>query len=515
MRNRISMRKLREVFRLKFEFKYSHRQIAQSLGISPGTVSEYISLFKVSSLIWNEVCDYNEDKLEQAVYKFPQKAISTRPQPDWAKIRLEMQRKEVTLTLLWSEYKSQYPDGLGYTQFTKCYNNYTKTLDPVMRFVHKAGEKTFVDYAGVTMEWIEISTGIINKAQIFVGCLGCSHLIFAEATPSQSMDDWIGSHIRMFESFGGVTSMVIPDNLKSGVNKAHRYDPDINKSYHEMALHYNVAVMPTRVVSPRDKAKVENAVQIVERQVIAPLRHHTFTSLHELNQAIASQLEILNKKPMQRIGLSRLEQFEQIEKSSLNPLPSHSFRMQEWRYAKVHIDYHIVVNKHFYSVPYRLIGKQVQVAISKNCIEVIYNEERVAIHARNDSPNRFTTVEEHMPKSHSAYLQEMRDASIEKLLIWSKTIGPNTNLCVEGFFKSRHFPQQAIRAVLGLKRLAQLYGQETFEIACEKTIKMQHYRYKTVESILKHSLYPNNQTTTKIITKSSQFRGSNYYAGVQ
>ncbi|HBD7287330.1 TPA: IS21 family transposase [Legionella pneumophila] len=510
------MRKLREVFRLKFEFRYSHRQIAQSVGISPGSVSEYFFLFKVSGLSWDDVSNYTEEQLEQAIYKHPtSKGVSKRPQPDWAKIRMEMQRKEVTLSLLWSEYKSQHPNGLGYTQFTKYYSNYTKTLDPVMRFAHKAGEKTFVDYAGSTMEWIEPATGVIYKAQIFVGCLGCSHLIYAEASLSQSMDDWIGSHIRMFETFGGVTEMIIPDNLKSGVNKAHRYDPDINRSYHEMALHYNVAVMPTRIVSPRDKAKVESAVQIVERQIIAPLRHQTFTSLYELNQAIKTKLDELNRKPMQRINLSRLEQFERIEKSALKQLPTHAFRMQEWRYAKVHIDYHIVVNKHFYSVPYHLISQKVEVAITKHCIEVFHQGKRVAVHERNDKPNQFSTLEEHMPKGHSEYLKEMQDASIERLLAWAKMQGPHTVACVEGFFKARFFPQQAIRAVLGLKRLAQHYGIALFEKACEQTVNLHQYRYKTVETILKHRLHMKKETSTKIINNSGQFRGAEYYKGVQ
>lgn len=509
------MRKLREVFRLKFEFCYSNRQIAQSVGISAGSVSEYLSLFKVSGLAWDEVRQHTDEQLEQAIYKHPpSKDVRSRPQPDWSKIRVEMQRKEITLSLLWSEYKAQYPDGLGYTQFTKCYSNYTKTIDPVMRFVHKAGEKTFVDYAGSTMEWIEPETGIIHKAQIFVGCLGCSHLLYAEASQSQSMDDWIGAHVRMFEAFGGVSEMLVPDNLKSGVTKAHRYDPDINRSYHEMALHYNVAVMPTRVVAPRDKAKVESAVQIVERQVIGPLRHQTFTSLLELNQAIRVQLDEVNIKPMQRIGLSRLEQFEQIEKSALRPLPKLAFCMQEWRFAKVHIDYHIVVNKHFYSVPHPLIGQKVEVAVTRRCIEVFHQGQRVALHERDDRPNQFTTLEEHMPKAHREYQQEMRDASILRLTQWAKTQGPNTEACVLGFFKSRFFPQQAIRAVLGLKRLAQHYGQVHFEHACQQVVALHQYRYKTVESILKHGLYTKSPPTAQSINHRSQFRGARYYKGV-
>lgn len=342
------MKKLREVFRLKFELGYSNRQIGQSVNISPGTVSEYLSLFKVCGFTWETIAKESDERLEQMIYRHPSSAGAlSRPHPDWSEVRMELQKKGVTLLLLWNEYKAQYPDGLGYTQFTKLYRRYAKTLDPVMRFTHKAGEKTFVDYAGLTMEWIEPTTGEIHTAQIFVGCLGGSSLIFAEATASQSLPNWIGSHVRLFETFGGVSEILVPDNLKSGVHKAHRYDPDLNQTYHEMALHYNIAVIPTRIVSPRDKAKAESAVQCVERSIIAPLRHQTFTSLAEINQAIRIKLTELNNKPMQRIGLSRCQQFEQTEKAALKPLPSTRFELQEWRHAKVHIDYHLCVNKHF------------------------------------------------------------------------------------------------------------------------------------------------------------------------
>lgn len=513
MRNRISMKKLREVYRLKFEFSYSNRQIATSVDISAGTVYDYLRLFKVAGLDWSEVKNESDEELEQRIYRHPSTPARMRPQPDWSKIRLELQRKGVTLMLLWSEYKEQYPDGIGYTQFTKCYNRYVKTLDPVMRFIHKAGEKTLVDYAGLTMEWIEPTTSEIHKVQIFVGCLGGSSLIYAEATETQSIYDWLSAHVRMFEAFGGVTEILVPDNLKSGISKAHRYDPDVNRAYHEMALHYNIAVIPARVVRPRDKAQAESAVQAVERHIIAPLRHQTFTSLHELNSAIKTKLNMLNNKPMQRINLSRQEQFETIEKATLKPLPAQRFELQEWKKAKVHMDYHIYVNKHFYSVPHKLIGAYVDVALTQQRIEVFHNGQRVAVHPRDDSPNRFSTLESHMPQKHRAYLDEERDASVERLMNWAKTMGANVYDCVEQFFKTRYFPQQAIRAVLGLKRLSQHYGQEAFDKACQKTLKLHQYRYKTVETILKHRLYEEPKITTQIITQSAHVRGATYFQG--
>lgn len=509
------MKKLKEVFRLKFEFGYRNRQIAASVNISPGTVSEYVSLFRVAGLQWSDVEGKDDLSLERLVYRHPPVSTSlTRPQPDWSKVRVELQKKGVTLLLLWNEYRQNYPDGLGYTQFTKCYRKFAGTLDPVMRFTHKAGEKTFVDYSGLTMEWINPKTAEVHIAQIFVGCLGGSSLIFAEATASQSLQDWIGSHVRMFEVFGGVTEMLIPDNLRSGVTSAHRYDPDLNQNYHQMALHYNVAVVPTRTVSPRDKAKVENAVQCVERSIIAPLRHHTFLSLYEINQAIKTKLFELNNRPMKRIEISRQTLFEQTERTALRPLPAVRFEMQEWRYAKVHRDYHICVNKHFYSVPHKLIGEKLDVCLSKNRLEVFHHSVRVAIHPRNDTPNQFTTVEKHMPKSHQSYCEQQRDASIEKLMYWAKSVGPDVHACVEQFFKSRTFPQQAIRAVMGLKRLSERYGQPLFEKACQKTLLLHRYRYKTVEEILKHGLCDENHIeSTKTITQSPHFRGADYFRG--
>lgn len=510
------MKKLKEVYRLKFEFGYSNRQIGNSVNISAGTVSEYLSLFKIAGLNWPEIALESDENLEKLVYRHPSSSGScSRPQPDWSKIKLELQSKGVTLRLLWNEYKGEYPDGLGYTQFTKCYRAYAKTLDPVMRFTHKAGEKTFVDYAGLTMEWIEPQTGEIHEAQIFVGCLGASSLIFAEATASQSLSDWIGSHVRMFEAFGGVSEILVPDNLRSGVTKAHRYDPDVNQTYHEMSIHYGIAVIPTRTVSPRDKAKAESAVQCVERHIIAPLRHQTFTSLYEINQAIRPLLVAFNQKPMQRINLSRQEQYEQIEKKVLKPLPQSRFELQEWRSAKVHIDYHIVVNKHFYSVPHKLIGQKVNICLFKHRIEVFHHGQRIAVHQRDDTPNRFTTLDEHMPQKHLYYQTEEQDASIHRLMSWAEKMGTDVKACIEGFFKARHFPQQAIRAVLGLKRLAERYGQPSFEKACQKTLVLHRYRYKTVEEILKHGLsQEKNSNVTQTITNEAHFRGAHYFRGV-
>jgi transposase len=513
-RQRTSMRKLKEVYRLKFELNYSNRVIAQSVNLSASTISDYLRLFQISGLNWSDIAGLENAELENRLYgPAAVGSYSTRPKPEWEKIHLEMKRKGVTLQLLWREYKTQYPNGLGYTQFAKLYAAFCKTADPVMRFTHKAGEKTFVDYSGLKMEWIDSGTGEIHKAEIFVGCLGASHLIYAEATASQSLPDWIGSHVRMFEFFGGVSEMIVPDNLKSGVTKAHRYDPDINATYTLFAEHYAVAVVPTRIISPRDKAKAESGVQIVERQIIAVLRHRTFTSLAEINNAIAECLHQLNRKPMQRINLSRQEQFEQIEKAALKPLPAYRFELQEWKKAKVHIDYHICINKHFYSVPCQWIGKHVDVCLTKVRVEIFYQSQRIAMHPRNDKPNQFTTLEAHMPPHHRHYHQEQKDASIQYLSEWANQMGEVVAACIAKFFQSRIFPQHAIRAILGLKRLAKQFGNTKFEAACKETMALGRYRYQTVESILKHGLKHNPSAATKQLAavNADHFRGPNYY----
>lgn len=508
------MKKLKEVYRLKFEFGYSNRTIAQSVGVGAATVSEYLNLFKVTGLSWADIQNMDGAALEQVVYCHPIHPNTKRPKPDWSSIHLELKRKGVTLQLLWREYRNQYANGLGYTQFCKLYRTYQNKLEPVMRFVHKTGEKTFVDYSGLTMEWIDPKTGEIHQAEIFVGCLGASDLIYAKACASQTLPDWIAAHINMFEAFGGVTEMLVPDNLKSGVDKANRYDPDLNQTYAAFAQHYKIAIVPTRRAAPRDKAKVEKAVQCIQREVIAPLRHQTFTSLEEINQAIVPLLKALNTRPMQHIPLSRQQQFESLEKPVLKPLPIHRFEIQTWKKAKVHKDYHISIHKHFYSVPYGLIGKTVEVCVTQYRVEVLYLCKRIAIHQRDDTPYRFTTLEKHMPPQHRYYLEQEKDVNIKELLVWAKQMGEASLKCVDKFFQVRPFPQQGIRAVLGLKRLAQRFGQERFERACQKALNLNRYRLRTIEEILKHELGESQQLNVKT-TKSPQalehFRGARYY----
>lgn len=509
-RQGLSMKKLREVYRLRFELNYPHRAIANSLAISASTVSEYIRLFKCSGLVWNDIKALNDEQLDALIYRHPQEPKRNRQLPDYQQCHQELKKKGVRLTLLWKEYKENEPEGIGYTLFCRHYHSYIKTLEPVMRFTHKAGDKCFIDYSGMTMEWIDPLDGEIHKAEIFVSCLGASSMIYCEATETQSLSDWIASHIRMFEFYGGVPNTLVPDNLKAGVHKAHRYDPDINPTYTLMAEHYNVAVIPARVRSPKDKPLAEVSVQCVEREILAPLRHITFTSLGDINAAIKERLTLLNQRPMQITRQSRLEQFEAIEKQTLKPLPVYRFSLSEWKKATVHKDYHIAVNKHFYSVPYRFISKTVDVSLTATSIEIFYGAERIALHPRDDTPNRFTTLAVHMPEAHRAYWQEQQDSSIDFFFNWAKQKGEPIYQYIEQFFKARRFPQQAIRACFGLKRLCEHYGDERFKAACEKASFLQRYRYQTIEEILKHDLDKPNPITTKHYC-SDYFRGKQYY----
>ncbi len=477
-RQGLSMKKLREAYRLKFELGYSHRTIAESLGISPSTVSDYVKLFSLSGLSWEKAKELSGDELEKRIYRHPE-TPGSRPKPDFKKIRAELKRKGVTLQLLWKEYKDAYPDGFGYTHFCVEYQKFSRTLAPIMRFNHKAGESCFIDYAGL-------------------------------ATATQSLADFLSSHVRMFEYYGGVCEKLVPDNLRTGVTKSHRYDPDLNPNYTLLAEHYGVAILPARVREPTDKSKVEVAVQCVEREIIAALRHPTFKSLSEINAAIRPLLEKLNHRPMQKMKMSRYQQFIEFEKECLKPLPTYAFQYKEHKLASVHLDYHIEVDKRYYSVPYQYIQKKVDVYLTDKIIEVFYQGQRIALHQRTYLKKyKFTTLEEHMPPNHKAFREELNDSEIEKLLAWAKSLGDVVFECVKKFFLVRTFPQQAIRAVFGLKRLHRQYGHQSFVLACQKSLAQNRYRYQFIEEVLKHNLTHSSANT--YLSSQHYCRGKTYY----
>lgn len=503
------MRKISEILRQRFELNNSYRDIARSLNISISTVFDHLARAKTAGITWPLPANMSEEDLYNKIF-FPIKLnTKNRTLPDWENIYKELRRKGVTLHLLWHEYRTQQPNGIGYSQFCNHYQKYLKSINPIMRQIYKAGEKVFVDYSGMKLAWID-HNGELIEVEIFVGCLGASQLIFIEATATQQLPDWITAHINMFEYFNGVPLITIPDNLLAGVTKAHRYDPDINANYQHFAEHYATAIIPARAGKPRDKAKVENAVKIVEMQILAPLRNMSFFSLGEINAELKTRLQILNNQPLQKMRVSRRQLFEEIDKPALQPLPPDRYQYTDWKKATINVDYHFVFADHYYSVPYQYVGKQVEICATSKTIECFFQCKRIATHQRSYKRYQFTTVEEHMPKAH----QEQAKFSVKSLKFWANKIGENTALFVEHLIKSRALPQQAYRACLGVLRLGGKYGELRLEKACHKALLVGAKRYQEVENILKNNL-EEVPIESKIMNTSllihDNIRGANFY----
>jgi len=481
-KKKLSMRQIREVARLKAS-KLSVRQIARSCKIARSTVSDYLARLDAAGLSWPLPPELDEDQLNSRLFRRPETRgrDATRPLPDWVVIHKELRRKAVTLSLLWREYRETYPDGYGYSQFCLLHRGWAKTLDVSMRQTHQAGEKLFVDYAGMTMPVTDQATGEVCDVQIFVAALGASQYIYAEATRTQRLPDWIGSHVRTFDYLGGVTEIVVPDNLKSGVTKASRYEPDVNPTYANMADYYGIAVIPARPRKPKDKAKVESGVLIIEREILAPLRDRTFFSLGELNQAMRELLEALNTRPFQKLDASRRELFEELDKPVLKPLPSRRYEYGEFFQPTVNIDYHVEVLGHHYSVPYTLNGQKVEVHLTARMVEVLHRGKRVASHVRDDRKGQPTTDISHMPKAHREHLEW----SPSRIIKWAGEIGPYCAQAAEEIIKSRQHPEQGYRACLGIVRLAKSYEASRVNAACHRALVLEVCTYQSIKSILK------------------------------
>jgi transposase len=505
------MRKISEVLRLKFQLKLSHREIGQSQNISPGTVGEYLSRAKAAGIAWPLPEGMDEEALYAILYKPVKNQNSFRPRPNFEYIHQELRRKGVTLLLLWREYREQHANGLGYTRFCIEYAGYSKQFSPVMRQIYKGGEKCFVDYAGMTVPWICHQTGEIHAAQVFVGSLGASNFTFTEATATQTLPDWFGSHVRMFEYFGGVPQVLVPDNLKSGVKKAHHYDPDINPNFQLLGEHYGIAIVPARAVKPRDKAKVEASVKFVEMQILAPLRNRTFTSVAEINAAIKPLLKEFNERNFQKLSGTRRSQFEILDKPALKPLPPERFEHSNWKKARVNIDYHVAFEKHNYSVPYHFIHQEIYVRATNKIVECFYKGKQIAIHERSNKQHAYSTLKAHMPRNH----QEQAEWTPDRLKFWATKTGKFTKEFIEHLIASRSFPEQAFRACLGVLRLGKRFGEDRLEKACERALMMGADRYQQIESILKRGLdkLPLNENDNKEFLPSNHenVRGSAYY----
>ncbi len=478
------MRKTKEILRLVQEAGLTNRQIARSLSVSPTTVGECLRRARDAGIAWPLPAGMDDSELAELLYAREEKEAG-RPLPDMRHIHAELARKGVTLALLWEEYRDEHPgDHYSYVQFSRYYRRWAGKLDVSMRQVHKAGNKLFVDFAGQTLPVVDPETGEVTGAQVFVAAHGYSSYTYAEAVASQELPNWIGAHVRSFEFFGGVPEILVPDNTKCGVTHPCRYEPDLNPTYADMASHYGCAVIPARSAKPRDKAKVESAVQQVERWVIAPLRHRAFHSLAEANQAIGDRLNWLNDRRMKVIDASRRELFAEHDLPALSPLPERRYELATWRKAKASIDYHIEVDRHFYSVPHRLIGERVEARLTSSVVEIYHKGKRVASHARSFQKGGFSTSDEHRPASHRAHLAWPPS----RIISWAQTTGPATAELVSGIMARKPHPEMGYRAALGIIRLAGRFGPGRLEAASRRALSVGAFSYRSVKSILESGL---------------------------
>lgn len=505
------MRKIRETLRLHHDSGLGQRPIARCLDISRTTVGDYLHRAKIAGLGWPLPQDLSDQQLYNRL--FPPAApasASDRSLPDCAYLHTELKRKGVTLMLLWEEYQADHRQGYRYSHFCDLYRQWVRKLKISMRQIHKAGEKLFVDYAGQTLPIVNPHTGEITEAQIFVAVLGASSYTFAEATLSQNLPDWLGSHTRAFEFLGGVPELVIPDNLKSAVSKPCRYEPDLNPSYQELAEHYATAVIPARVRKPKDKAKAEVGVQIVERWILARLRKQTFFSLADANATIRVLLTDLNTRPFKKLPGSRKEAFEALDRPALKPLPAEAYSFSQWKKVRAGIDYHVEVDGHYYSVPYQLRGRQLEARITATSVECFVQRKRVASHLRSFQKGRHTTISDHMPKGQ----QEYADWTPQRLIRWAAKTGPQTAAMTEAILASRQHAQQAFRSAMGLISLAKVYTPERLEAACDLALDGGATNYKSVKSILKTNLDQQPRPQSLPIVKPiahDNIRGGHYY----
>ena len=507
---RLSMRNIIEVLRLYQECGRSHREIARVVSISPTTVGEILRRAKQCGLSYPLPAGMSETGLEAKLYPPAAPSSQIRPEPDWPAVHRELRRKGVTLDLLWQEHKAEHPAGYRYSGFCAHYRQWVGRLPLSMRQTHAPGEKLFVDYAGPTVPIVDPMTGEIRQAAIFVAVLGASNYAYCEATWTQSLPDWIGSHVRAFEHINGVTALLVPDNLKSGVTTACFYEPELNPTYRDLATHYATAVLPARPYRPKDKAKVEAGVLLVERWVLARLRNQRFFSLGELNRSIAELMTALNNRPFKKLPGCRLSAFIELDRPALRSLPATRYECAEWKVVKAGPDYHVEVVAHYYSVPYRFAREKVDARYTATTVEVFHRGTRIASHVRNDAPGRHTTVDAHMPPAHLA----VQGWNGPRLLDWAARIGPHAKAVVESILHQRRHPQQGYRSCLGILRFGKTFGDDRLEAACERAIDIGAMSYRSLQSILKNGLDKKRTSTpaqTCLPLEHANVRGPDYY----
>lgn len=504
------MRKIREVLRLRHEIGLSMREIAVSCQMGKTTVLECLARAEAAGIGWPLPEGLDDEELERRLYSGEPALKPAAAMPDMVWIHRELRRKGVTLELLWREYRHAHPDGYQYSRFCDLYREWKRQQDPVMRQVHKAGEKVFVDWAGMTMVVVDPRTGEAHKVYVFVATLGASSYTFADVFLSMDQHAWILAHVRAFAFFDGVPEVVVPDNTNTAVKSPNVYEPELNPTYRELAEYYGVAVLPARVRKPRDKAKVESAVQAVEREVLAPLRNRRFFSLEELRDAVCDGIDALNARPFQKLKGSRYSLYEEIDRPALRPLPARPYEYAEWKRRRVHSDYHVDVFGALYSVPFQLAHKEVDVRITATSIEVMYKNRRVAAHPRCLRKGEYRTEERHMPAAHRRYRQAPFG-----ILRAAEEVGPKTKELVQIILRTRPHPEQGYRACLGILRLVSRYGQERLEAASAKALALGAHTYRSVESILRtgqETVPKEPEAVPASAVPHGTIRGPQYYA---
>ena len=481
---RLSMRRIRELLRLKYESGLPSRLIAASLGISKGAVGSYLRRAELAGLSWPLPADLSDTALEYRLFPRAPGADIVRPVPNWAYVDQELRRPGVTRALLWQEYRADQPDGYGYTWFCVQFDAWKQRVSPTMRQRHGAGEKVFVDYAGDMIDVIDPVTGEALAMKLFVAAMGASSYIFAKARPSEGLADWIACHVDLMAFLGGVPGIIVCDNLKAAVTNPDRYDPGINRSYQDMARHYGTTVIPARPYKPRDKAKVEQSVLLAQRWILARLRNQRFFTLADLNAAIAELVGALNARVMRAYGASRAELFGAVDRPALKPLPAEPYVFAVWKRCRVALDYHVEIDGSWYSVPFRLIRELVDVRIADKTVEIFHKNSRVASHARSPGRRGHTTIADHMPSSHRRHAAW----TPARIMAAANRIGPATAALFEAIMNDRPHPEQGFRTCLGIVMLEKTFGRARLDAACQRAGLIRARSVGSVRSILKNGL---------------------------
>jgi transposase len=502
------MRQLRHLLRLAHSGA-SSREMARTLGLARSTVQENLKRAEEAGLRWPLPGDLTDEVLEHRLFSHAgvKSGARRRPEPNWGTLVVEMKKPGVTMQILWEEYRAVHAGGYGYSRFCDLFRGFEQRLSPSMRQEHAAGDKVFVDYSGKKIAIIDAQTGEIREAEIFVAVLGASGFTYAEATWTQTLADWIGAHVRMFRFLGGVTRLIVPDNLKSGVNKASFYDPDINRSYGMMAAHYGVGVLPARPRRPKDKAKVENGVRFAQTCILGRLRHQTFFSLTEANAAIKGALDRINDHRIRRLATTRRKLFDTVDRPALAPLPTDDYEFADWRFARVSLDYHIEYESFFYSVPHPLIREQVDVRATDRTIEIFHRGKRVAAHQRRYGGRRHGTDPDHMPSSHRRYA----DWTPERFRRWAASIGLNTEGLIIAILANRPHPEQGFRTCLGVLRLYRDLDAQTAEAVSGRAVQIGALTYKSIASIIANRLDRSPAKPAAAVVDHANLRGPGYF----